>query len=515
MPTLPVPKYEPGRARYNADVTDDVLNLLPTIDGWGPLPSLQEFVPAFEVLTDEDGNPLTGDDDEILIVGPGGSDLSGEVAIPGTLGGIYVRLADGTQALFVGTQTALYKLNWADYTWEDVSGSSAPYAVGAQRRWAFTLFGSIVIAQNFGDPEQIFDVASDSVFADNPTAPPAAYVVTVGDFVIRGCLVGAEDYVQWSDLNDIAQNEAGLGFSDRQKIPEGAEITGLVPLSSGCGVFTRETYQELDSNLSSGFTFTRRIPNHYRGCIAPYSIRVVGEDDFIFYAKDGFFRGRQHVAIGAERFDGWFQENIDFANRESMISGVDFRRKVAWERVLMSNGSYRLFGYQYQIDRWFPADHDLADMFEAETAGVTIDEMDNFFETIDDIDVPYDSSFWDGGAPELYGINSDGFLVAMNGQAAAWRLATNDLILNPNGRFFVNGGKLITDATNFTAQLSSANYLGGAFTTDPEVTPTARSKFLSLRGDGEVHRVLYQGAEGDDWSTATMVKVDGKNSGSS
>jgi hypothetical protein len=516
MPTLPVPKYEPGRARYNADVTDDVMNLMPTIDGWGPLPSLKKFVPAFEVLaTDDESGVIGGGGDVILVVGPGGAALSGEVAVPGTLGGIYVRLADGTQALFVGTQTALYRLNWADFTWEDVSGSSAPYNVGADRRWAFALFGSIVIAQNFNDPEQIFDVATDSVFADNPTAPRAAYVITVGEFVIRACLVGAEDRVQWSDLNDIAQNEAGLGFSDEQQIPEGAEITGLVPLSTGAGVFTRETYQELDSNLSSGFTFTRRIPNHYRGCIAPYSIRVVGEDDFIFYAKDGFFRGRMHTPIGAERFDGWFQDNVDYVNRVAMVSGVDFRRKIAWERVLMPDGSYRLFGYHYLLDRWLPSDNDMADMFDAETAGVTIDEMDNFFATIDDIDVPYDSSFWDGGAPELYGINSDGFLVAMNGQPAAWRLATNDLTFNGTGRSFVNGGKLISDAVNFTAQLSSANYRGASFTSKTPVAPTTRSRFLSLRGDGQVHRVLFQGAEGDDFSTITSLEIDAVPSGDS
>jgi hypothetical protein len=515
MPILPVPKYEPGRARYNADVTDDVLNLLPTIDGWGPLPSLQEFVPAFEVLTDEDGNPLTGDDDEILIVGPGGSDLSGEVAIPGTLGGIYVRLADGTQALFVGTQTALYRLNWSDYTWEDVSGSSAPYSVGAERRWSFVFDGVYVRAQNFGDPEQKFNVSSDSVFSDEATAPRCAYLLMAGDFVVRLCLVGEENVAQWGDLNDASQNEAGIGFSDRQVIPEGAEIMGGVPLSGGFGVFTRDTYQEFDLNLASGFTFTRRIVNHYRGCIAPYSIRVMGEDDFIFYAKDGFFRGRMHQPIGAERFDPWFQENIDFANRISMISGADFRRKIAWERCLMSDGTYRMFGYNWQLDRWTQSDADMADMFEAETAGVTIDEMDNFFDTIDDINVPYDSSFWDGGAPELYGINTDGFLVAMNGQSAAARLATNDLTFNGTKRSFVNGGRLITDAVNFTATLSSANYRGAAFTTKPAVSPTTRSRFLSVRGDGQVHRMLYEWPEGEDWSTVTSAEIDAVPSGAS
>ena len=36
-----VPKFEPGRARFNPSVTDDVLNVLPSIDGYKPLPSFQ------------------------------------------------------------------------------------------------------------------------------------------------------------------------------------------------------------------------------------------------------------------------------------------------------------------------------------------------------------------------------------------------------------------------------------------------------------------------------------------
>jgi hypothetical protein len=440
--------------------------------------------------------------------------LSGAVNVPGATSGIFVHLADGTLALFVGTQTALYRLA-SDNTWEDVSGTSAPYNVAPERNWSFWFDGVYVRCQNFNDPEQKFLVASGTVFEDEPTAPICAYGIQSGDFTIRGCLVGAENKVQWGDLNDPSQNEAGIGFSDEQFIPEGGEVTGLVPLSGGFGVFTRENYQEFDLNLTSGFVFLRRIVSHYRGCIAPYSICIFGEDDFMFYAKDGFFRGRGHIPIGAERFDPWFQENIDFSARIAMVSGVDYRRKIGWQRVALSDGTYRLFGFNWQLDRWTASDADMVTMFTAETSGVTIDEMANFFPTIDDIDVPYDSSFWDGGAPELFGIDSDGYLVAMNGEPAAWRMATNDLTFNGDKRSFVNGGRLITDATQFTAQLSSANYRGAAFTTKPAVTPTTRSMNLSLRGDGAVHRVLFEGEAGDDWSTMTEVVIPAVPSGSS
>jgi hypothetical protein len=515
MTTVPAALFEPDKSRYNANATDDILNVVPQADGYGPLPSLKPFVPAFEVLTDEDGNPLTGDDDEILIVGPGGTTLSGEVALPGTLGGIFVRLTDGTTALIVGTETGLYKLNTADYTWEDVSGPSAPYSVGAEMRWSFALFGTTVYAQNFSDPEQMFDLATDSAFSDNATAPICAYLASIGDWLLRGRLLSNEDAVQWCGLNDPTSNEAGIDFSDIQVFAEGSGVRGLIPVSGGVVVLMRDNTQALTLNYGSNYVFTRSVLNKYRGCIAPYSAILIGQDDYIFYSQDGWFRGPAMTPIGAERVDRWYQETVNFEARVAAIAGVDFRRKMYWVRFQMSDGSYRMLGYQWQLDRWTLSDADMADMFGIEAQGVTIDQMDSFFPTIDDIDVPYDSSFWQGGSPDFAGMNSDGFLAPMNGAPMAARLATNDLTPGGIGRAFVNGGHGITDAVNFTATHSTANYKGATFTTRAPVSPTTRGRFLSFRGDGHAHRFLVDIPEGEDWSIFSGIDVDSKSSGKS
>lgn len=512
MASIPVPKFEPGRARYNPAVTDDVLNVLPAVDGYKPLPAPREFIPAFEILSDagDDGIIGTGDD-ELIVVGPGGAALSGEVQLLGTLGGIFVRLTDGTQALFVGTQTALYRLNFTDYTWEDVSGAAAPYSVGVNKRWSFALFGTTIYAQNFSDFEQKFNVSSDTVFSSNSTAPKCAYLSVFGSFLVRARLVDDETAVQWSGPEDPTSNVNGVGNSDTQSIPEGGEVTGIVPTSSGFVVFSRDCVSNMAFAPDSGLVFLRQTVTSYRGCIAPYSIIQLGQDDFIFYSKDGWFRGLAMDPIGAERIDPWFQENVDFTSRVAMIAGADYRRKVAWWRFLESDNTYRLLGYHWQLNQWTYSDADFVDMFRAETSGVTIDQMDNFFPTIDEIDIPYDSSFWQGGSPEFAGITSDGFLAFMNGAPMAARIATNELgfgKVGGMGRSFVNEVRLVSDATDVTLTHSTAEYRGASFIAKPALSQSSRSRRFPTRANGELHRFTLDFAEGADWTTATEIIVN-------
>lgn len=513
MTTVPAALFEPDKSRYNANATDDILNVVPQADGYGPLPSFKPFVPAFEVLSSDGATDvLGGGGDVILVVGPGGTDLSGEVALPGTLGGIFVRLTDGTTALFVGTETNLYKFNTSDYTWENVGG---PYTVGTGMRWSFALFGTTVYAQNFSDYEQKFDLSTDSAFSDNTTAPRCAYLATIGPFLVRGRLVGDEDAVQWCGIEDPTANDAGLRFSDIQILPEGAGVRGLIPMKAGIIVPTRSKTQAIVLNLGTNWVFTRDILDNFHGCIAPYSIQCIGQDDFILYTDTGWVRGAAMTPIGENVWDRWFAETISYADRTSMISGVDPLRKIYWCRVRMSDGSYRLFGYKWTENKWTVSNADAADMFRVEAQGVTIDQMDSFFATIDDIDVPYDSSFWQGGMPDFAAITSDGFLALMNGAPMAARIATNDLVLIAGGRSFVNEVRAVSDATEATLTHSGADYPGGSFSVKSATRPTARSKRFTPRGDAGVHRFLYEIDEGHDWSIFSGLMIPEKPTGKS
>lgn len=505
--------FEPDKSRYNLGASRELLNVLPVTDGWAPMPSPSTLTPALNVLTDENGNPLTDENGHILVELVGGGILTGDILLPsGSRGGIFVRLANGSTRLFVGTETTLYEFNFTEYSWHDVSGSSAPY--NAVARWSFALYGTTLYCQNGADPEQMFTIGTDTVFSDNASAPIASYIAVVADFIMRGRLATDVNSIQWSALNDPTSNTIGLDFSDVQPFGEGNGIQGIVPLSSGAAIFLRDEVAILNYP-DSAYVFRRAPVTLYRGAMAPGSICSIGQDDFVFYGVDGFFRGLGMTPIGAERVDRWILSVCDQGAREDMVSAPDFRRKIVWFRVGTTDGSYLLLGYNWQLDRWCQSNADLADMFRLETVGVTIDGLGNLFETFDDIDVPFDSSLFDGGSAEFGGIDSNGALVYLYGDAMEATITTNEASLNGTSRAIVNGGRLDGDAANFSASLATAEFKGGNLISRAAVTPSVRTRFIPFRGDGRVHKVTITIPQGEPWSIFQGIDLDATGTGKS
>jgi hypothetical protein len=505
--------FEPDKSRYNLGASQELMNVLPVADGWAPMPSPSALTPALYVLTDEDGNPLLDENGHIIVELVSGAVVDGDILLPtGSRGGIFVRLANGSTRLFVGTETTLYEFNYSDLYWQDVSGPSAPYS--AQDRWSFALYGSTLYCQNGSDPEQMFDIGTDTAFSDNASAPVASYLAVVADFIMRGRLASDVNSIQWSALNDPTSNTIGVDLSDVQPFGEGNGIQGIIPLSSGAAIFLRDEVSILNYP-DSAYVFRRSAVTLYRGAMAPGSICSIGQDDFVFYGADGFFRGLGMTAIGAERVDRWILSVCDQTARENMISAPDFRRKIVWFRVQATDGSYLLLGYDWQLDRWCQSNADLADMFRLETVGVTIDGLGNLFETFDDIDVPFDSSLFDGGSVEFGGVDSNGNLVYLYGDPMEATITTNEASLNGTNRAIVNGGRLDGDAVNFSAALATGEFKGGDLTNRAAVTPSVRTRFIPFRGDGRVHKVTITIPQGESWSIFQGIDLDATGTGKS
>lgn len=513
MVKVPAAFFEPDKSRYNMAAANDIMNVLPVADGWAPMPSASQLTPAMHILTDEDGKPLIDELGNYLVSLVSGASANGEIYLPEpSKGGIFVRLTNGTTALFVGTGTKLWRYDFTDYYWKDVSGVSAPYS--CDTRWSFALYGTTVYCQNGNDSEQMFDLSTDTVFSDNATAPIASYVATVADFLMRGRLSSNEDELQWSALNDPTGNDYLDRFSDSQIFGEGNGIRGIIPVSSGAVVFLRDAV-ELLSYPDPTYVFRRSSLTQFRGAMAPASICSIGQDDFVFYAVDGFFRGTSMTPIGAERVDRFILSVCDQTARENMISAPDFRRKIVWFQVNSTTEEKILLGYHWQLDRWTISDADLADMFRLETVGMTIGGFINLFETIADIDITFGSSLFDGGSVEFGGVDSSGALVYLYGPSMAATITTNEASFNGPNRAIVNGGRVDGDVANFEAMLSTSDYKGAGFTDRTAVTPSSRTRFIPLRGDGRVHKVQLTIPEGEPWTIFQGVDVDVAGSGKS
>lgn len=515
MATILFPPFEPDKNRFNNTVSPLMRNVMPVSDGWAPLPSPNPSTPLLSFLTDQNGNPLTTETGAFIVSGLDGEALSGDVLLPDTCrGAFFARTDSNVTRAFFGTAPAIYEYDFSEYVFSNVSGTSAPYDTNG--RWSFETFGNHLYAQNAVDLEQYIDLNAGTVFIDNPTAPRAAYIRAVGDFLVRARLTDEPSAMQWSALNDPTSNEAGLYGSDRQYFPDGNGITGILPMSFGAVIFCRDAIHQMNFALTTEFVFTFNPITKFRGAIAPHAICSIGQDDFVFYGVDGFFRGVGMSPIGAERVNRWFLEQTEEGARIAMTAAADYRRNTVWFRYQDTSGEYKALGYQWQLDRWVPpSDMDFVEMTRAETPAVTIDGLSNIYASIDDIDVSFDSSSLDGGASEFAGITSEGYFAFMNGPSMAATLSTNETSLNGTNNATVNGGRLLGDALNVAVTVATSEYPGGPARTRPAVRPTMRTRSLGLLADGRLHKFTAEIAAGEAWTTVNGLEVDVTGTGKS
>lgn len=509
---IPAALFEPDKSRYNMASSDNIMNALPVADGWAPMPSPSDRNPLIRVLVDEDGNALLDELGNVLIELIAGTfDIGDELFLPEpSRGGVFVRLLDGTTRLFAGTREKLYLFDNSGNFWKDVSGSSAPYT--CEDRWYFFLYGTTIYCGNGIDPEQMFEIGVDTEFSDNASAPIATDGAIVADFAMR---VLPDNSIQWSALDNPQSNTVGIRFSDVQPFGDGNGVQRVLPISSGAVIVQRDKF-EIMSYPDSEYVFRRSQLNGYRGSPAKWSAVIIGQDDFVVYCQDGFFRGTNMQPIGAQRVDDYILSACDESSRQAMVGAADFRRKIVVFRVLKTDGSPLLLIYHWQLDRWTQSDADLADPFRLETVGLTIGQLDNVFPTIADLaNVTWGSSIFDGGVLEFGGTTSEGYLTTLNGPPLEATLETNEASLNGTDRAFVNGGRLDGDAANYTAVLATADFKGQAFRERNAVSPSARTRFAPLRGDGRVHKATVVIPSGESWTIYQGVDFDVVGSGKS
>lgn len=489
----------------------NIMNAIPVADGWAPMPSPMDKNPLLEILADENYVPLVDELDQVLVEFTAGEFVEGTDALflpEPSRGGVFVRLQNGSTRLFVGTQTRLWMFDNSGYFWKDVSGPSAPYSCDV--RWSFALYGTTLYCCNGADTEQMYDIGTDILFSDNTTAPIANDIAVVADFMMRAL---PDNSVQWSALDDPTSNAVGVRFSDVQPFGDGNGVLRIIPVSSGAVIIQRDKFEILNYP-DPEYVFRRTSLTGYRGSYSPWSACIIGQDDFVVYCQDGFYRGLNFQPIGAERVDRLILENCDQTARENMISAADFRRKIVWFRTQKSDGSYFQLGYHWQLDRWCQCDADLADMFGLETIGLTIGALPSVFPTIGDLDsVTFGSSIFDGGSVEFGGITSEGFLCYLYGPPMRATIETNEVFINEPNRFFVNSGRLSSDAKNHLVTLLTGDFGGQSMRELPAVTPSLRTGRLPLRGDGLYHKGVVVIPEGEPWTIMDGLHLYGTGSG--
>lgn len=422
--------------------------------------------------------------------------------------------ASGNVNSFAGTETALHKLG-SGGVWSDVSRvSGGAYGTGAAERWRFTEYGDNVIATNFVDAVQSYNLSSSTNFADLAGSPPKAkYLTVVRDFVVLGNLSSDHKAVQWSDVNDATNWTAGSGsLSDINPLPDGGPIQGLIGGEVGY-IFQRDSVTRMTFVPGSGEIFQFDKMESGRGLFAPDSL-VHNASRAYYVGVDGAYSMSTVTGVseplGVGKWRDWFVNDMR-SGSQGLAMGALAPQKNLYMLAYVSTSSVdettpdRILLYDWAIDEAAYIDLTAHTLVRWLSQGVDLDSM-NSYGDLDSLEFSLDSDFWRGGAPLVGVFQADNKIAYFTGANSAAEFVTADGH-DPNTRQLVRGTRPHIDATDLTVEVAMRERDGDT---------VAYSAAESMEDNGEVPawtsgnyaRARIRVPAGSDWSLAKGLETD-------
>lgn len=433
------------------------------------------------------------------------------------VGAIACRDISGNVYRFAGTPSNLYKLSAG--VWNNVSRTTVAYTSAVTTRWRFSVFGNTLQAVNGADAMQYYTLGTSTTFNDmsaSASAPVSTFIAPVRDFVMVGNIANKQNRVQWSYINNAARfadTTASVQYqSDHQDLPgEGAQITGITG-GDFAAIFTkRSIWRAAYVGTPLVFRFDEMSPGI--GCIVPGSIARFQTITY-FWSGQGFyaFDGTQAIPIGDEKVDRFFKGDFlfDYAyNVSSVVDPINKLYLIAYPSVNSTDGHCdRILALNYINGRWTRIEHDTEFIFNAFTAGYTLDGLDSVSSSIDALAFSLDSSVWSGGDLTLSGFytNHRGITFASSNTAKEATFITGEDQIFPHSRAFVRGVRPLVQGDSATSIIVN---IGKRDKQTDDVTWTGDSTINSngwcpVRANARYHRVKlrisggFERAEGFD-----------------
>lgn len=296
------------------------------------------------------------------------------------LNNVFSARFSGTNTIFAGGETRLFRMNGSTYAMDNVSKSGNYSSVV---RWNFVQFGDTVLAANNINKLQYYTIGASTTFNDAAAAAPVSkYVTIVRDFVVCANLNtgDASSTVQWSDINDFTDWTAGgASQSDIQIIPDGGNITGLSGGEFGL-IFLQRSIVRM-SYIGSPYFFQFDTISRNLGCLEGNSIAQHGSVTY-FLAEDGFYAcdGRSVEAIGNEKVDRFFLRNADPSALPTMSATIDpFRKLVVWNYKDVF-AKRQLLIYNWLTKKWTSCSTDTNYVSAIVSSGFTLEGLDSAYE---------------------------------------------------------------------------------------------------------------------------------------
>jgi hypothetical protein len=412
----------------------------------------------------------------------------------------------GNTKVFAGGSTKLFVLDASDMSLDDASGST--YTAGSD--WKFVQFGSLVIAGNDANKLQYADLSTTTSFTDlSASAPTAKLLTIVRDFVVTGNTSTANNELRWSGINNPTGTWGSVAVTqaDFQTIPDGGEIRGLTGGEFGLVLLERSIVRM--SYVGSPLIFQFDNISRNLGCYESNSV-AQWQGITYFLADDGFYacNGQQIEAIGAEKVNRHFFNTLRESKLDEMSTAVDpFRNLIIWGYP-STDLTYRLLIYHLITKKWSFADTEISRIANLFTPAFTLEQLDSFSASLDDLLVSLDDRQWLGGKFLFGGVSTDK-IITFSGPSKEARITTADLETGGT-KSMVTLAKPIVDGGSASVAVASRQNLAEDVIFNTAVAADSENR-VGLRSLGRYHRLRV--IPSGNWSTAIGVEMEIQSAG--
>jgi len=431
-------------------------------------------------------------------------------ALPGECLGVFGCYdKNGTPYTFAGTADKLWKLTGT--SWTDVS-KSGDYTTTGENRWRFAQYGDFVLATNYIDNIQVFNMASSTAFDDLAGSPPRCkYLSVVNNFMMAvntyDGVDGALNFqIWWCALDDITSWTPNIQTqADKQQTPGYGPVNAVVGSQNTAIMFMSEGIHRLDY-VGPSTIFNLQLVEPNRGTLVAGS--VVAYSNFVFYlGEDGFnmFNGQSSQSIGNEKIDNWFKARVDNNNLFKMQAVVNPRRKqVLWAFPSAGGNGVcdTLLIYNWAANRWSYVEQAVEAIGRIYTQALLSDDLDVL---ADGLDVLADGASYAGGRAVLGVVTSTHKLGYFNGGNRTAVIETKEIRLNPTGRCYIDAVCPVVDCEGVQVEVLNRTLQTQTATSSGAVGIEQATGDAFIGVDDVLHRVRLTMT--GNWSRAQGVQV--------
>jgi len=308
-------------------------------------------------------------------VSPGVSALAAEC-----LGAGFVTILSGTNVLFAGTATKLYK--GSATTWTDVSRAS-DYTAIATTRWCFAQQGNLTLAVNNIDTPQKYIHGTDTDFSDLTAMPECSVVEAVGQFIMIGNYeTGGTDIVDGWGCSAIGDYTDWTASVDTQCVygrlldTPGA-ITGLKRLADYAIYYKKNSMYLGRYTGSGGNIWDFSLISDIIGSVNQESIIKVGTMHYFLGTDDFYGFDTATVAPISVQIKEWFNKRCNNLYRHKTVGVHDRINSIIYWffPATTSTVPNEYVAFHYKTNRWGKGVLSVEAATEYSTGGRTYAEL--------------------------------------------------------------------------------------------------------------------------------------------